>query len=102
MGLELIGYVQATVRADGSATIAYQLAGAYWGRGLARQAVVAMIAELAEHYQTQELWAVLKRENHRSMRLLERLGFSMAMPAQVAEHQVEPDEALMRNLIKNG
>lgn len=99
-GSALIGYVQATVRADGSAMIAYELASAYWGRGLARQAVVAMIAELCGRYQTRELWAVLKRDNHRSMRLLERLGFSMATPAQFAEHQVEPDEALMTMLAK--
>lgn len=101
-GSELIGYVQATVREDGNAMIAYELASAYWGRGLARQAVVAMIAELCGRYQTRQLWAVLKRENHRSMRLLERLGFSLATPAQVAAHQVEPDEALMMMFVKTG
>src|SRR6267378_8318683 len=40
----LIGYVQATVREDGRAAIAYELSSAYWGRGLARQAVKAMIS----------------------------------------------------------
>jgi RimJ/RimL family protein N-acetyltransferase len=38
---------------------------------------------------------VLKRENLRSMRLLERLGFSPASPEQRVEHRVEPDELLM-------
>ncbi len=33
---ELIGYVQATVHADGHAAIAYELCSQYWGRGLAR------------------------------------------------------------------
>lgn len=47
---ELIGYVQATVHGDGSAGIAYELSSAYWGRGHARRAVEAMIAELAERY----------------------------------------------------
>ena len=42
---ELIGYVQATVRREGRAAIAYELSSAYWGRGLARQAVQAMISE---------------------------------------------------------
>src|ERR1700739_1257561 len=43
---ELVGYVQATVHADGRAAIAYELCSAYWGRGLARKAVQAMLAEL--------------------------------------------------------
>ena len=46
---ELIGYVQATVRASGQAAIAYELASAHWGRGLASQAVRAMLGELAAH-----------------------------------------------------
>jgi RimJ/RimL family protein N-acetyltransferase len=92
---ELIGYVQATVQADGRAGIAYELCGAYWGRGLATQAVDAMIAELVTHYGVRRLFAVLKRANHRSMRLLERLGFSPASPEQHAAHSVDPDEMLM-------
>jgi ribosomal-protein-alanine N-acetyltransferase len=43
---ELVGYVQATVRANGHAAIAYELSSAYWGRGLAHAAVDAMIREL--------------------------------------------------------
>ncbi len=97
---ELIGYVQATVRPDGHAAIAYELSSAYWGRGLARQAVQAMISELVEHYQVRCLSAVLKRGNLRSMRLLERLGFSLASPEQHAKQQVEPGEMLMRRDIQ--
>ena len=92
---ELIGYVQATVDADGRAAIAYELSSAYWGRGLARQAVQAMISELVGHYRVRSLSSVLKRENLRSMRLLERLGFSPASPEQRVKHRVEPDELLM-------
>ncbi len=97
---ELIGYVQATVRPDGYAAIAYELSSAYWGRGLARQAVQAMIFELVEHYQVRCLSAVLNRGNLRSMRLLERLGFSLASPEQHAKQQVEPGEVLMRRDIQ--
>lgn len=75
---ELIGYVQATVGSNRRAAIAYELASAYWGRGLASQAVQAMIGELAESYEVRELAAVFKCENHRSQRLLERLGFKLA------------------------
>jgi RimJ/RimL family protein N-acetyltransferase len=92
---ELIGFVQATVRPQGRAAIAYELSSAYWGRGLARQAVEGMIAELTGHYAVCRLSAVLRRENLRSMRLLERLGFSPASPEQHAAHELEDGEALM-------
>lgn len=92
---ELIGYVQATVYADGRAAIAYVLGSAHWGRGLARRAVEAMVEELAARYQVHSLSAVLKRDNFRSMRLLERLGFALAPDALRTALDVEPDEALM-------
>src|SRR5436189_3991013 len=56
---ELIGYVQATVRANGAAAIAYELASAYWGRGLGYEAVQAMLAELVAQYGVRALSAVL-------------------------------------------
>jgi ribosomal-protein-alanine N-acetyltransferase len=92
---ELIGYVQATVRPGGHAAIAYELASAYWGRGLARRAVGAMIAELFARYRVRHVSAVFKRGNFRSMRLLERLGFAPAPPEQHRRHGIEPDEMLM-------
>src|SRR3990172_3184843 len=48
---ELIGYVQATVYSDGWASIAYVLASRFWGRGLAREAVQAMISDLVQQYE---------------------------------------------------
>ncbi len=96
---ELIGYVQATVDADGRAAIAYELSSAYWGRGLARRAVQAMLSELVQHYQVHNLTAVFKRNNLRSMRLLEHLGFSRASAEQHMKHQVEPGELLMQREI---
>lgn len=93
---ELIGYVQATVYADARAAIAYELCSAYWGRGLARQAVAAMIDELGAQYGVRVLNAVLKRENARSLRLLECLGFGLAPAEARAALAVEPDELLMQ------
>jgi ribosomal-protein-alanine N-acetyltransferase len=93
---ELIGYVQATVDPNGRAAIAYELSSAYWGRGLARRAVQAMISELVERYQVHHLTAVFKRTNLRSMRLLERLGFSPASAERHSKYQVEPGELLMQ------
>jgi RimJ/RimL family protein N-acetyltransferase len=92
---ELIGYVQATVYPNRSAAIAYELSSAYWGRGLARQAVKAMISELGGRSDVRSLFAVYKRRNYRSRRLLERLGFALASSELQREHEVEPDESLM-------
>ena len=92
----LIGYVQATVRADGNAFIAYELASAAWGRGLGSEAVAAMCDELTTQYGVHTLLAIFKRANHRSRRLLERLGFGTADAAILQGAELEPDEALMR------
>jgi len=96
---EMIGFVQATVRANDSATIAYVIASSHWGRGLASEAVKAMIAELAANYQVRYLSAVLKRDNQRSMRLLERLGFALASPEERIRADIEAGEQLMQMLI---
>ena len=87
---QLIGYVQATVYPDRRAGIAYELASRYWQQGYAREAVDAMIAELASAYEVHQLYAVLKRRNHRSLRFLERLGFTRS-----THGEVEADEWLM-------
>ncbi len=91
---ELIGYVQASVKADHSANIAYEFSSAYWGRGLAYLSVQAMVAELAERYGVHLLIAVLKENNLRSRRLLERLGFKLAQAD--ASTQLEPGEIFMQ------
>jgi len=92
---ELAGYVQATVHGDGRAAVAYEFASRYWGRGLARAAVEAMIGELAAHYGVHSLSAVLKRSNERSRRLLERLHFALASPEPHRLRNVDTDEILM-------
>lgn len=98
----LIGYVQATVGDDGRAAIAYELASAYWGRGFGSEAVEGMIGELTGRYRVRALHAVLKAANHRSRRLLERLGFSPAPPDVLRAHRIEPDELLMIRLPGSG
>ena len=57
---EAIGYVQATLRPDGQAAVAYEFNSRYWGRGLASQAQRAKMLELVEREQTRDIWAVLK------------------------------------------
>jgi RimJ/RimL family protein N-acetyltransferase len=92
-GGELIGYVQATVFPAGRAAIAYEMSSRYWGRGLAREACDAMLAQLAKEYGVHSAHAVFKRNNLRSSRLLERLGFARGSPD--GEIAVETDELLM-------
>ena len=76
------------------AAIAYVLASRFWGQGFATAAVELMIAELQARYGVRSISAVLRRTNERSRRLLERLGFEPATPAQRLEIGVEPDELL--------
>jgi len=94
-GAGLIGYVQATLHADGSAAIAYEMSSASWGRGLGRRATEAMLRELVHHYGITTVFAVAKGRNLRSIGLLMRLGFTPADPKLRGERGVEPDEALM-------
>jgi ribosomal-protein-alanine N-acetyltransferase len=91
---QLIGYAQATVFPEGRASIAYEFASAYWGRGLAREAVEALISELADYYRVIRLTAVAKTANKRSLRLLERLHFAPAAQHILDRYRIEPDEIL--------
>ncbi len=107
---ELIGYVQATVQADGRALVAYELASRHWGQGLGSEAVQAMLDELAgsgpvqpvqQVRQVQQVrpvhqaLAIFKQANHRSLALLLRLGFANAASDDPARSALEPDEQLM-------
>lgn len=94
-GGALIGYVQATVHADGRAGIAYELNSAHWGRGLAFEAVTAMLSELQARYGAQRFSAVLKAHNARSLKLLQRLGFDRAEAGPACTIDIEADELLM-------
>jgi RimJ/RimL family protein N-acetyltransferase len=95
----LAGYVQATVQADGTASIAYEFGSAWWGQGLAGEAVAAMIDELHAHYRVRRLAAVFKTANTRSQRLLERQGFAPAPSAAVKAAAIDADESLMLRTI---
>jgi [ribosomal protein S5]-alanine N-acetyltransferase len=89
-----IGFVQATVQEDGRAWVAYQIATALWGQGLATEAVSAMIEELTSHCAVTQCRATVDQRNQRSWRLLERLGFSRADAALVAAMQVQAGDWL--------
>jgi RimJ/RimL family protein N-acetyltransferase len=92
---QAIGYVQSTVEPAGQAWVAYEFASTYWGRGLASLATRTMIDELQDRYGVHTLLAELVAANHRSVRLLERLGFEAAGRDLADAHPVEAHERLM-------
>ncbi len=75
-----LGVVQATVLAGGRAWVAYELAAAHRGRGHAREAVQAMLAELAASFGVQRFMATVEVDNERSVHLLRKLGFQESAP----------------------
>jgi RimJ/RimL family protein N-acetyltransferase len=91
--------VQATLRPQGRAAIAYELHSDFWGQGLAHEAVQAMIGEVAQRYGVHRLLAVLKQRNLRSRRLLDRLDFALASPDEHARRQIAADEWLMQRAL---
>jgi [ribosomal protein S5]-alanine N-acetyltransferase len=89
-----IGFVQATVQKDGRAWVAYQVDTALWGRGIASEAVRAMVEHLTAHYAVMQCMATVDQRNQRSWRLLERLGFARAGAEQAAAMQVQAGDWL--------
>jgi RimJ/RimL family protein N-acetyltransferase len=87
--------VQATVLADATALIAYEFNSAWWGRGLAHEAVSASMQELRRRPGVQRFGAVFKTSNDRSRRLLVRLGMRPAPPGQFPSALAAADESAM-------
>jgi [ribosomal protein S5]-alanine N-acetyltransferase len=85
---DAIGFVQATVRKDHRAWVAYQVATSLWGQGLATEAVRSMIEHLVSHYAVTQCMATVDQRNERSWRLLERLGFVCTDAEQAAAMDV--------------
>jgi [ribosomal protein S5]-alanine N-acetyltransferase len=91
---DAIGFVQATVRQDHRAWVAYAVATALWGQGLASEAMRAMVEHLSAHEGVTQCMASVDRRNARSVRLLERLGFARTDAAQAAAMQIQPGDWL--------
>ena len=89
-----LGYVQATVLDNGSAWVAYLLGSAHQGRGHATRATAAMLAHLESEHGTSRLLANVEAENLPSIRLLQRLGFRAATPAEAARHEPTASERI--------
>ena len=90
----LIGFVQASVVSHETAEIGYVLSSAYWGQGLAREAIEAMMSELKTQYRIRQFRAVLSIRNERSLRLLKRLGFRQS-PIKQPDPGLDPFHELL-------
>lgn len=94
------GRIEATVHEAGSpapwAEIAYLLGPAFWGRGLAQEAVAWLLTHLEEQHQVYEVWAAVQPDNARSCRLLARLGFQPVQPDAREVYSWDPGDALFR------
>lgn len=80
---DVAGYVQATVHPGGRAALAYVLGSRWWGQGIASRSMRGMIGELRARHGVRECVAVLKAANTRSLRLLQRMGFTPAAAEQL-------------------
>jgi RimJ/RimL family protein N-acetyltransferase len=71
-----VGTVQATVRADHTALLAYMIFPAFWRQGYAQEACARVIAHLFEDYHVSRVAAELDTRNIASIRLVEALRFA--------------------------
>ena len=72
---QCLGRVEATIRGDGSAYLAYEIAAAAWGRGFATEACRRIVEILFDEYGSTKIVAEVDSRNMASIQLLERLGF---------------------------
>jgi [ribosomal protein S5]-alanine N-acetyltransferase len=92
---ELAGYVQATIYPTGAAYIGYEFSSLYWRQGIATAALLLMLDELRTHYAVHTFVAVLKSANHRSLGLLQKLGFVPGTPEDAVLYEAETDETTL-------
>lgn len=78
VAFKVVGYTQATVFPDNSASIAYALSPSAWGRGIGHRACQKTISVLIDDHNVSCIRADTERGNLRSQRLLKRLGFKEA------------------------
>ena len=74
----VVGRVEATVH-HGIAEVAYVFGPAHWGNGYATEATIWLLDALRTDGVT-TFWATVVPDNHASVALLERLGFTPAEP----------------------
>lgn len=95
---QVIGYVQATVYPNLEANVAYVIARSHWGRGFACRAVEQMLRLVAAGFGAKIFLLRSERENRRSIRLVERLGFVPVSAEVSVSRGVLENEILMQRV----
>ena len=80
-----VGRLEATVRPDGTALIAYEISPREWGKGIGREACRWLVNELVVEYGVGEVRAEVDTRNLASIRLLENLGFARSGATENAD-----------------
>ncbi|MEH7177576.1 GNAT family N-acetyltransferase [Neobacillus vireti] len=57
------------------ADVGYELSKEYWGKGIANEALAAVVKYGFQHYQLERIQALIEPDNFPSQKLVERLGF---------------------------
>ena len=71
-----VGTVQATVRADQTALLAYMIFVPFWRQGYARESCARVLAHLFGDYYVSQVAAEIDTRNTSSIQLVEALGFT--------------------------
>jgi RimJ/RimL family protein N-acetyltransferase len=93
------GYVQATVAANLETNVAYVIGSAFWGRGVATEAVAQMLDIVATEFGVKRFIVVAERRNIKSIRLAERLGFVEPPPERAGNRVVAATDILMQKVL---
>lgn len=82
-GMPPIGYMVAVIEARGEAWITIVLGRQYWGRGHGTAAVEALEQQLCTEYGVTRFLMLAEGDDHRTIHLLQRLGFRLATASEV-------------------
>jgi tRNA(adenine34) deaminase len=99
---EYLGWAQADAHADGSAEVGCEIAPAWRGRGLAAEAMRAMLGELADRARTREAWLRLPAGREGALRTALGLGFEPADATQGETDAPGSGERLLRLRLADG
>jgi ribosomal-protein-alanine N-acetyltransferase len=93
------GYVQATVTANLETNVAYAIGSAFWGQGIASEAVAQMLGIVSTDFGVKRFFIVAERRNQKSIRLGERLGFTEATPETALRRGIAPTDILLLKML---
>lgn len=81
-----VGRIEATLRPDHTALLAYEIGADHWGRGYATEACRRVVRALFDDFDAERVVAQIDTRNAASIRLAERLGFTRGALKQGADH----------------